>query len=198
MSYDYLDLPFFEPGFLQRQIDNLLNFNPGNKEIKDPFSALVEGYSSGDGYAGWLGKENQRAFNKTLTNRLGAFHQEIIGGLPGWESSGRNGEAFDVIHREPFGPRKRPVVGEVKAKYNTMNSSSAANLFQNFQALHKQSAYKGYDKYLIQIIQKRPYHGVWTPNKLGFGEVDSGHRRTGAICVEHRRTWSICRLHDGI
>ncbi|WP_164470391.1 Eco47II family restriction endonuclease [Corynebacterium pseudopelargi] len=152
-------------------MDRLLAPPLKNREIKDPFSALIEGYSSG-GYDSWVERETARALNKSLTNRLGAFHQEVIGALPGWKSTGPHGDAYDVIHEGPFGPRNRPAVAEVKAKYNTMNSNGAERVYNNFLSLRKHSKFKEYDCYLIQMIQKHPVNEPWVPNQKSYGKLD--------------------------
>lgn len=171
MAFEYLDLPFFPEGFLKAQMDKLLEPPQKNREIKDPFSALIEGHSSG-GYDSWVERETARALNKSLTNRLGAFHQEVIGALPGWSSTGAHGDAYDVIHEEPFGPRNRPAVAEVKAKYNTMNSNGAERCYGNFLSLRKHSKYKNFDCYLIQMIQRHPINQPWVPNQKSYGKLD--------------------------
>ena len=119
----------------------------------------------------WSEREIERQVNKALANALGDFHQALIGELPGWKSTGATGGLFDLIHENPFGSRGRPVIGEVKNKFNTLNAGGQRNTYDTFQNILNMPNYKGYDCYLIQVVQKRPSGDVvWFPSQRGRRE----------------------------
>ncbi|MBT1017919.1 Eco47II family restriction endonuclease [Canibacter sp. lx-72] len=99
--------------------------------------------------------ETSRQFKKTLSNAIGAFHQNLLGALPGWTSTGRSGGVIDIVHKEEFGVTGRSAIGEVKNKFNTLNASGKQTLYDNFQDALKWN-YKGYNCYLVEVIQKTP------------------------------------------
>lgn len=140
------------------------------KNVIDPFgalfdSSLVVGLNSEE----WLGVERSRQIGKSLSNAVGDFHQELIGLLPGWESTGMQGGVIDLIHSTAFGSRATPVIAELKNKHNTMNSSSAKALHTLFQDALRWPTYKGYTAYLIEVVPKKP-GGIdkpWTTAKRG-------------------------------
>lgn len=136
------------------------------RNIIDPFSAAIESTQLNISVEQWINDvEIPRQRNKSIGNALGEMHQELIGALPGWKSLG-NSEIVDLVHPEPFGSQMKPVVAEVKNKFNTTNSSSAGKLHSNFKEALKWT-YKDHTAYLIQIIPKRSLvnDSPWAPTK---------------------------------
>ncbi|RRD61185.1 Eco47II family restriction endonuclease [Leucobacter sp. OH1287] len=155
------DLDIFGGDVLEQAVDKVMDAlkkaesrNNPHKNIIDPFNAVFEAASLDTSLEDWLPLEVRRQTNKTLSNAVGAFHQELLGRLPGWQSTGAAGGRFDLIHPEPFGKTGKPAFAEVKNKFNTMNSSSRENLFQTFIDAQKFKEYKGATFYLIEVIQK--------------------------------------------
>ena len=127
-----------------------------NRNVIDPFGALFETCVMNITMERWYLLEDHRQLNKALSNAIGDFHQSLMGLLPGWVSTGGSGGYYDLIHESPFGVNQKPVIAELKNKYNTMNSSSSRDLYQKFQNLLDVPAYKNYNCYLIEVIQRRP------------------------------------------
>ncbi|NJS36432.1 MAG: Eco47II family restriction endonuclease [Brachymonas sp.] len=97
----------------------------------------------------WEANEKQRQVQKTLQNRIGAFHQTVLGSMNGWQSLPTGG-IVDVIHEE------RKIIAEIKNKFNTMNAGSANNLFNTLdnEVSRKNSSFYGYQAYVVHIIPK--------------------------------------------
>lgn len=143
-----------------------------HKNVIDPFSALFEaGLVVGLNSRDWLEVERGRQIGKSLANAVGDLHQELIGQLPGWYSTGKSGGVVDLFHENPFGVNQTPVLAELKNKHNTMNSSSQNALHSRFQDTLKWPQYKGYSAYLIEVIpKKRGFNDEpWAPP--GRGQV---------------------------
>ncbi|WP_181150365.1 MULTISPECIES: Eco47II family restriction endonuclease [unclassified Arthrobacter] len=142
-----------------------------NKNVVDPFAAVIEAAASNLSMIEWVRAEVDRQLQKALSNHVGYYHQELIGLLPGWESTGTSGGNYDAIHRTPFQTNigSYPVIAEVKNKHNTMNSSSTSKLRENFISYLGRPEFKGYVAYLIQIIP-RPGRNTdipWVVNRYG-------------------------------
>lgn len=140
------------------------------KNVIDPFAALFESglvveLNSRD----WLTVERGRQIGKSLANAVGDLHQELIGHLPGWESTGKSGGVIDLIHEKPFGVNQTPVIAELKNKHNTMNSSTQNALHSRFQDSLKWPQFKGHSAYLIEVIPKKRGFSdePWAPSGRG-------------------------------
>jgi len=137
------------------------------KNVIDPFSALFEMAGFSYDQTEWLKNEKTRQAQKTLANSIGSFHQMIIGALPGWKWHA-NGGIIDVSNDE------KKVVAEVKNKFNTTKGDSKYKIYDTLAdaILPKQTLYKGYAAYYVEVIPSRPvrYDKVFTPsdNKTGL------------------------------
>lgn len=63
-----------------------------------------------------------RQIDKSINNSIGTFHEEILGGIEGYELGKLSG--FDIK------AKNNTLFADIKNKHNTMNSSSAEALFQ--------------------------------------------------------------------
>lgn len=165
---------FFQDDFLEREVATLLERakKPANsslfKNVVDPYAILFEAAASGTKISEWRVLEKSRQANKMLANAIGDFHQELLGNLPGWSSTGKTGGGLDLMHAEPFGTRQTPCFAEVKNKYNTMNSDGILAVFSKFQKFLSMPDYKQYTCYLVQVIQKKPQNDVpWKISQRG-------------------------------
>jgi len=66
--------------------------------------------------------EISRQIDKSINNSIGTFHEEILGGIDGFEMGNLSG--FDIRALDDT------LFADIKNKHNTMNSSSAESLFQ--------------------------------------------------------------------
>ena len=175
-SYSY-GIDFFSDELLETEVQKVLIKARGKSEpnpyknVIDPYAALLEAAALNTELTSWVDLELSRQENKRLTNAIGDFHQTLLGNLPGWESTGSSGGLIDLKHEQPFGTRQTPVLAEVKNKYNTMNSGSAADVFTRFQKYLSIPEYKHYTCYLVQVIQKSVHDDVpWVISQRGKQE----------------------------
>lgn len=92
-----------------------------------------------------------RQIDKSINNSIGTFHEEILGGVKGYErgkSSGFDIKAFD-----------NSLFADIKNKHNTMNSSSAESLFQKLARYA--DAHKNSKCYWVQILAKGSFNDQW-------------------------------------
>ncbi len=66
-----------------------------------------------------------RQIDKSINNSIGTFHEQILGGIKGFQVGNLSG--FDVKANDDT------LFADIKNKHNTMNSSSAESLFQKLK-----------------------------------------------------------------
>lgn len=125
----------------------------------DPFSSLVDAACQNISPHEWLEQEKARQAQKSLQNAIGAFHQHILGSMPGLRDAGYAG-SFDVENAP------RGILAEIKNKHNTMNATSARGVYSTL-AEHLDGDKLGFTAYLVQIIPKSPtpYDEVFAPHR---------------------------------
>ena len=92
-----------------------------------------------------------RQIDKTTNNAIGTFHEQILGGIAGYEKGNLSG--FDIKSTE------NTLFADIKNKHNTMNSSSAEALFQKLARYADD--YKKAKCYWVQILAKSSFLEPW-------------------------------------
>ena len=92
--------------------------NNSNETI-DQFKTLFDIYSNQFSLNEWINFEIPRQHDKTASNRVGDFHQNLLGRVDGWVNLGRGHPTGMDLKKEDDS-----IWIELKNKYNTMNSSS--------------------------------------------------------------------------
>lgn len=93
-----------------------------------------------------------RQIDKSINNSIGTFHEQILGGIEGYEAGILSG--YDIK------AKNNSLFADIKNKHNTMNSSSAESLYQKLQRYadeHKQATC-----YWVQILAKKSFNERWT------------------------------------
>jgi hypothetical protein len=92
-----------------------------------------------------------RQIDKSINNFIGTFHEQILGGINGFEVGNLSG--FDIKATE------NTLFADIKNKHNTMNSSSAESLFQKLARYADD--YKNAKCYWVQILAKKSFNELW-------------------------------------
>ena len=100
--------------------------------------------------------EINRQIDKSINNSIGTFHEQILGGIKGYEIGNLSG--FDIK------ANNNTLFADIKNKHNTMNSSSAESLFQKLSKYA--DTYKQAKCYWVQILAKNSFNEKW------FGEIN--------------------------
>lgn len=93
-----------------------------------------------------------RQIDKSINNSIGIFHEEILGGIEGFEKGSLSG--FDIKAKDDS------LFADIKNKHNTMNSSSAESVFQKLAGYA--DTYKEAKCYLVQVLAKSSFNEQWT------------------------------------
>jgi hypothetical protein len=92
-----------------------------------------------------------RQIDKSINNSIGTFHEQILGGIDGYETGVLTG--YDVKANDDT------LFAEVKNKHNTMSSSAAEAAFQRLARFADD--YKKATCYLVQILAKKSFNEKW-------------------------------------
>lgn len=92
-----------------------------------------------------------RQIDKSINNSIGTFHEQILGGIKGYEVGNLSGFDIKAIDDTLF--------ADIKNKHNTMNSSSAESLFQKLARYADD--YKKAKCYWVQILAKNSFNELW-------------------------------------
>jgi len=137
-----------------------------HRNVIDPFLLLFEMGCFKLSPEHWESREKSRQAQKTLSNEIGMFHQNILGSIQGWEDLGKNG-IIDVVNHD------LKIIAEVKNKYNTIKGSDQIELYTRLQDMvtNKTQMYKGYTAYYVEIIPRKPvrYNECFTPSNHKTG-----------------------------
>ena len=90
-----------------------------SNETIDQFKTLFDIFSNRFSLNSWKNFEIPRQHDKTASNRVGDFHQNLLGRVDGWVNLGRGHPTGMDLKKEDDS-----IWIELKNKYNTMNSSS--------------------------------------------------------------------------
>lgn len=115
--------------------------------IKLTFDAKFNGINEAD----LIQAEILRQIDKSINNSIGNFHEQILGGINGFEIGKLSG--FDIKATD------NTLFADIKNKHNTMNSSSAEALFQKLSRYADD--YKKAKCYWVQILAKGSFNELW-------------------------------------
>jgi Eco47II restriction endonuclease len=197
MSRNYL--PFIDDELIQAIVMDTLNeaksaHAKANSKfasnVIDPFSALFEMAGFDLSPEKWLQQEKNRQAQKTLSNKIGEFHQRVLGGLDNWESTGISGGIIDVVNKE------MKIVAEIKNKHNTVSGPNLKGIYDQLesQVMPKGQPYKGFTAYFVQIIPKNAdrFNKVYIPS-----DNKTGSKRSANELIRIIDGWSFYELATG-
>ena len=98
-----------------------------------------------------------RQIDKSINNSIGTFHEQILGGIHGFETGNLRG--YDIKAEDDT------LFADIKNKHNTMNSSAAEALFQKLARYAND--YKKAKCYWVQILAKGSFCELWRGNING-------------------------------
>jgi hypothetical protein len=103
-----------------------------------------------------IDNEILRQVDKSVNNAVGTFHEELLGGVEGYQSGRRLGFDLKAVDNSLF--------AEIKNKHNTMNSSSAESAFQKLASFADKFKC---NCYLAQIWAKNSFCNHWVSDING-------------------------------
>ncbi|MGL5955113.1 MAG: Eco47II family restriction endonuclease, partial [Brevinema sp.] len=132
-----------------------------NSNLVDPIKLLFDQRVSKKTFEDTIIIEIQRQRDKTHSNIVGYFHQNIFKYLPNCEVPLKG---FDMIYTNPSTSQK--IFVELKNKHNTMNSSSSQATYMKMQ---QHIIINPNDHcYLVEVIAKKSQNIVWHSSFKGI------------------------------
>lgn len=158
-------LPFIEDSDLIKEVEMVIGDLLDEKRSKqqdiykntiDPFSAVFDSFVSGIGLFTWLQKEDSRQIQKSLQNRIGEFHQNVLGSCHGWEVID---SVIDIKNDE------KRIIAEIKNKYNTTKGSDKKVIYENLEN-QLGNKFTGYVGYYVEVVPRTAtrYNVPFTPS----------------------------------
>lgn len=150
-------------------VKHVIDFYLSDEYQEEPMTVLKESKNGIDaiktifditvkqiGFDGWANKEMERQQDKTINNKIGEFHQELLGKVEGWVDLGVGDETEIDLKKED-----NTVFIELKNKHNTMNSSSTKTCHEKLENVIEQ--YPDATAYWAYIISRkyRSENRVW-------------------------------------
>lgn len=132
-----------------------------NHNVVDPIKLTFDAKVYGKDYHELIESECIRQIDKSNTNHIGYFHQNLFRYIGrGWSVPS---EGFDLINED------RHIFVELKNKHNTMNSSSATATYARMQhqILHDDQA----TCMLVEVIAKRSCDEKWVVGSLAHRNI---------------------------
>lgn len=122
----------------------------------DTFKLIFDSKFNGLDEKTVIENEILRQIDKSINNSIGTFHEQILGGINGFECGNLSG--YDIKAND------NTLFADIKNKHNTMNSSSAESLFQKLATYA--DSHKTAKCYWVQILAKSSFNEKW------FGEIN--------------------------
>lgn len=101
-----------------------------------------------------LEREVNRQIDKSITNAIGTFHEEILGCIKGYVRGNLDG--WDIKSEN------NTIFADIKNKYNTMNSGDQELVYQNLQRFANEN--EDSTCYWVQINAKKSFDEQWKGN----------------------------------
>lgn len=130
-----------------------INLQQFNSNIIDPIKLTFDKYVFNKTFEEIITLELQRQRDKTNTNAIGYFHQNIFKYIKNCEVP-KTG--FDIIFTDYNGSK---IFVEMKNKHNTMNSSASQKTYMNMQ--NKLLQNKNNLCFLVEILAPKSRNIVW-------------------------------------
>ena len=148
-----------------------INLKEFNRNLIDPIKLTFDAKIYGKTIEEIIEAESLRQIDKSNTNHIGYFHQNIFRYFEDeWEVPDKG---YDIINRT------RKIFVEMKNKHNTMNSSSAQKTYMKMQSkiLKDDEA----NCYLVEIIAKKSQNISW---RISLDGESHSHKHIRRISID--------------
>ena len=169
---------------------NKIDLEQFNSNIIDPIKLTFDSKIYGKTFEEIIEAECIRQVDKTNTNHIGYFHQNLFKYVGnGWEVPAKG---FDVINNE------RHIFVELKNKHNTMNRGAATSVYDNMQnkILHDDQA----TCMLVEVIATKSRNEKWNKGGLSHEKIRrvSIDKFYGIVFDDDEAFFKLCRALPGI
>ena len=123
---------------------------------RDPFKLIFDIMNNSSNFSDWESREAMRQADKSINNRIGIFHQKLLGGVDGWTDLGTGDKTKLDLKKND-----NTIFLELKNKFNTVNSDSSKAVWNKLEKNSK--LYPASTNYLAFLIAKNGTSGaeIW-------------------------------------
>ena len=158
MSNEYVD--FISDENFETCVKWVIVGYEGNRDPRrngiDPFKTVFDMYNNDISFDSWKNAEKIRQVDKTVNNKIGEFHQKLLGSVDGWKDL-QTGDVADL------GNDSQTIFIELKNRWNTVKGSDMIHMWDKMKDIvtnkyPESTAYWGF------INEKKGTSGeeVWT------------------------------------
>ncbi len=148
-----------------------INLKEFNKNFIDPIKLSFDSKIYGKSIEAIVETESIRQIDKSNTNHIGYFHQNIFKYMgAGWDVPEKG---YDIVNES------RKIFVEMKNKHNTMNSSSAQRTYMKMQ--EKILSDDEATCYLVEVIAKNSQDIIW---KASLKDYQFSHKNIRRISID--------------
>lgn len=158
----------------------------------EPTLALVRAGLTGESVVNSDTVDLAVSITKTIQNAVGLFHQDVLGAVENWSSTGTSGGVIDLKGVSPV--TGETIVAELKMRFNTIKASDEKNTWDGLKNAARVSG-TGVKAYIFQIVPKTtvPYDRPWAVSgRAPIEEV----RCADGVTAYHLVTGSPTALFD--
>lgn len=125
----------------------------------DCFSAVIDSSVRGVTLEEWKELEKQRQAQKALQNKIGDFHQQVLGTLDGIDDLGTGG-VVDLVSSD------HKMVAEIKNKWNTTKGNHKKNIYDDLESVLGDKEKEGYVGFYVEMLPKngQQYNDPFVPS----------------------------------
>lgn len=145
-----------------------INLKKFNKNLIDPIKLTFDAKVQGKSIDEIIESEIIRQMDKTISNSIGYFHQNIFKYIGSDEWSVPT-SGFDIVNEN------EKIFVEMKNKHNTMNSGSAETVYRKM--LNKYNENNDNTCYLVEIIAKNSQNIRWDVSLQGVPHSNDNIKR---------------------
>lgn len=129
----------------------------------------------------FIKSEISRQIDKSINNAIGTFHEEILGGIDGYEKGNLDG--YDIKASD------NTLFADIKNKHNTMNSGATESLYQKLSKFAEN--YPNSECYWVQIWATKSFNVHWS-GKINGKQYN--HERVNKISGD--QFYKLLSKHD--
>lgn len=118
------------------------------KNTTDFVKVLFDVFTQGITLKEWAENEVRRRNDKTINNKIGEFHQNLLGKVPGWINLETGDKSGLDLKKED-----NSIFIELKNKYNTLNKNSTLAMRENLENILEE--YPTATVYWAYVIEKK-------------------------------------------
>lgn len=151
----------------------------------DPIKLIADTKFNSMSVEQFIEAEVIRQHDKSVNNAIGIFHEQILGGIEGFEQGNKSGYDIKAIDNSLF--------AEIKNKHNTMNSGAAKSVFQKlaeFAERHPQA-----QCYCVKVWSKNSFNEPWTSKATQNERIRmiSGDKFYALLSKQEDALWQLYR-----